>query len=85
MKTIASGSINVKRFYLIGVQLREKCPTCGEMVEWDGDDQYVSYPVLGKVEKIYMYCDGCGNDFPKSIRLSLTVETFDKESKAEDE
>ena len=71
------GTIEVKRFYIEGVEMSSNCPKCGTETirEIGGDD--CSYPELNKVEKKYFWCDGneeCGEEWEEDYIFELTVK-----------
>lgn len=76
-------TIEVKRLYL-PFALIEDCPHCGEEVEKDLEDQYLSYPVLNGKETIYFYCEGCNEDFQRCIILDVTIKEFKKNDKGKE-
>ncbi len=70
------GELEIKRFYLEGLEISEKCPKCGKEIFIN---DYLSYPKMNDVEKIWFYCDDCDFEFGKRIRLNISIEEFDSE------
>jgi hypothetical protein len=66
-------SIEVKRFY-VPYTIKAKCPNCGNDVEFLGDYDYLSYPVLNAEEKVYACCDECDYEMELPIRVGMTLE-----------
>ena len=70
----------IKRMYLPGTKVKSKCPKCSKEQVWDGDTNYLFYPVVGAPEKVYFHCDeGHEEDYAEwfeKIRLSITVEVL---------
>lgn len=78
MQHVRKGTeIEVKRFYMPGVILSSKCPKCGENVEIDMDDEYISYPQVGEnVVEFYHECneeDGLTEEWDVEFNLSISV------------
>lgn len=67
------GNIDVKRFYLPGISLESCCPKCGMKVTRDFGANYISYPVVGKPEPAYMYCEECDEEWRVSLILDISV------------
>jgi hypothetical protein len=74
---VGARELNIKRMYLPGVFIKVACPECGADTEWDGDIQYMSYPVPNTDETVGLYCDACGHDWDVTVRLNLSVEVLD--------
>lgn len=61
MATITKGQqgkveVGVKRFYLPGVTIHDKCPECGEEMVRDLGSSCIYYPVLNEPTKVSMCC-----------------------------
>jgi hypothetical protein len=63
-----------KRTYT-GVLISRSCRNekCENIIEWDGYRQYLSYPVVGEKEKIYLYCGVCGEEWKLEAKLEMTL------------
>ena len=48
-------------YYVPGYQIEDSCIKCGAVNIWDGNESYLSYPILGEPEKLYFFCE-CGYD-----------------------
>lgn len=66
------GEIDVKRFYLPGIELHAECHGCGEVLETDFDIEYLGYPPVGKPFKHEMWCEHC--DVETTVMLKLNVQ-----------
>lgn len=66
--------IDVKRFCL-PITVTYKCSHCGEGIERDFEQQYLSYPTTNQIMKESIYCEGCGEEsfFDAVLKLSLEV------------
>ena len=76
-KNIVKDEIEVKRFYLAGVEISANCPKCGKKIKYD-IEQYMSYPKLNKKETINFLCIKCDDFFEEHIKLVLTVEKYER-------
>jgi len=68
-----SGKIDVKRFYMPGLLIRDDCPSCGASEMKDMSHQYVSYPNIGAKILFGFYCDECEHEWEKNIIINITV------------
>lgn len=64
--------IEVKRFYLPGLDVRVECPNCKRTVEVPGDGHYLSYPPANAPFTHTVWCSDCEHEWP--IKLLLTVK-----------
>ena len=64
----------VKRFYLPGFEETSACPKCGEKSTFDGNSEYIGYPVYNAWKDIDFCCGGCDHEWVVKIRIRLTVE-----------
>jgi len=65
------GEIEVKRFYLSGLQMNVICPECGFEYLW-GD--YLSYPDVNTSIDLGLACSECDHNWTEQIILKLNVE-----------
>lgn len=75
-------SLDIKRFYIPGTKIIGNCPECGEYLEKDFDEQYLSYPSISKNNKEYMYCDECDNEAEIELRLNISLDLIEGEENA---
>ena len=70
--------IDIRRFRL-PVVIKSKCPRCSKIVELDLEDQYLSYPKVGRNEEfLYHECDdGEDSEWPVPVRLEITISVLD--------
>ena len=73
IKIEKGSSIDVKRFYLPGVEITTKCPKCGEEIKYFGED-YLSYPIVGEIETLALYCSNCDINFLIDAKLNIELE-----------
>lgn len=79
MKKIkGNANTNEKRFYF-DAKLKMKCKNCGAEMEIDFNDDYLSYPEVGKGIDMWIFCNGCESEyqFPcklKSIEVTLEYD-----------
>lgn len=66
--------LDVKRFYLPGVELSSPCPKCGHVCVHDLSSDYLSYPVANVPEDKHFYCDECNHEWDERIVLRVSVE-----------
>jgi len=71
-----SGEADVKRFYMPGLKIEDECPDCKKTIHWDGERDYISYPVIGGDTSVNFnfYCDACNKNWNVKGSLSLTVK-----------
>lgn len=63
----------VKRFYVPGFTLRDKCPKCGKVTEDDMAQNYLSYPSANEEIDKHLYCEECNVDWPVKVVLSIEL------------
>lgn len=89
MKTLIGkvpDDFNEKRFYFKGV-IKVKCPKCQEQIEHDFEDQYLSYPEIGKPAILDLYCEKCDSNFemPIIVKSIDVVLDYDDEKIIEEQ
>jgi hypothetical protein len=67
-----TGTIDVKRFYLPGLEISRPCATCGATLTWD-DNDYVSYPKLGEPLMLYLFCYECNKGTYVEAEMNITI------------
>jgi hypothetical protein len=78
-----SGAIDIseiKRCYA-DIVIEINCPYCDTKMQRDLNDQYISYPKIGKEDSLYFCCDGCDKEYELPINIvdaKLTIE-FDRD------
>ncbi len=69
-----SGTLDVKRFYLPGVTIKDNCPKCGvELIKDFSNGEYLSYPTAGKPEKIHFWCEECDEEWSGEVILDINL------------
>ena len=71
LKGSIKGPIDVKRFYLPGVEVEDDCPKCGSI--WTFNVDYVSYPTAGDNIDLHAYCQNCENEWSVRVQLQVTI------------
>jgi hypothetical protein len=69
--------LGVKRFYLPGVNLKGKCPSCGAKAELDLDSNYLSYPTANVDFDEPMACNECCHEWSVGLRLNVSLEVVE--------
>lgn len=64
---------DIKRCYVPGVVINTNCPNCGEQIERDFGNQYLSYPRTGSWKKDAMYCTECDHEFTIELKLDVVA------------
>lgn len=73
-KDAAKGKeIGVKRFYLPGCTIYDKCPNCGADAESDLAMDCIYYPVINKEFDYSMYCDDCETHWNIKLKIDITI------------
>lgn len=67
-------SIDVKRFHLLGVEIRDVCPKCKVPCSVDLGNHYLSYPKYNQSDKFRMCCPECESEWEVKFLLKLTLE-----------
>ena len=68
---------DVKRCYILGAVAKLKCPDCGEEIEHDFGDQYLSHPEVGDDDDLCFYCDGCDKEWEAPMKVTSAVVTIE--------
>jgi len=56
IKAEGEREVEIKRFHF-PISFKIKCAHCGEEIEQDFEEDYLSYPTLNKEEEVGIYCD----------------------------
>lgn len=81
LENVGVGTELAKRTHLEDVKIKRVCD-CGEELEKDLSNDYLSYPVVGYPETLNFYCDKCEKDFDDvtvTLSINLTVNYKDSE------
>lgn len=70
-------SIEVKRFYAPFI-ITDACPKCGNAVQKDLRDDYMSYPTTDKPFSEGMYCGDCDEEWTVRLVLSIDLRLADE-------
>lgn len=77
--TCNGAEIDVKRFYVPGVQIESQCPKCESTRTRNLADFYLSFPVVGKPSDFHFYCEEsntgefCNTEWDVKIILDMNV------------
>lgn len=75
MKLEELGRVDIKRLY-IPVVLKDECPKCGGITEFDGSSEYLSYPE--GPEEIRAYCSNCDDWVKSKYKIEIVAKvTYD--------
>lgn len=66
-----TGKMDLKRFYMGGVTLQDKCPKCGVLHE--DVDPMINYPVMNQPFQMHMYCDECEHEWSVTVQLTVSL------------
>lgn len=72
LENVAVGTELAKRTCLDGVVLEKKCD-CGNMMSVDLGSDYLSYPVVGHSESVYMYCEECHKEHEEAFHIKIVM------------
>jgi len=75
--TEKSIELNVKRLYLPGVVLKQKCKKCGKELTMDLSVEYLSYPCTNEPFAVCFGCDSCEEENMYDYVLGLTLTGID--------
>lgn len=64
--------VDVKRFYAPFI-VHSGCPKCKKPHKKDLSTDYLSYPTLGKPERVGFHCEDCEHEWEKRVVLGLTL------------
>lgn len=64
---------DIKRFYLPGITVTRKCPHCNAIMTWDGSEEYLCSPNVGKFH-FHFYCQACDEESYFDANLSINIE-----------
>lgn len=67
------GELDIKRCYLPGLKISQKCPHCSSEVKFDGDYEYIGFPDAGVPFQLTMYCRECNHDWEETIQIIIRV------------
>lgn len=65
------GEIEVKRFYLEGIEIEVICPNCSNKKKWN---DYLSYPDINIPTNLPCYCNECEHEWGETIILKVSLE-----------
>ena len=72
IENVGTGTELAKQFYLDGVVLKKEC-TCGEMMEYNLGEHYLSYPSVGYPDNLYMYCEACETEHENALQVTVLI------------
>lgn len=78
LENVGKGTELAKRFTLDDVVLTKGCD-CGHIMEKDLSSDYLSYPVVGYPETLYVYCEECETEHEDALRVTVSVNLIVEE------
>lgn len=72
IENVGIGTELGKRFYLEGVILEKEC-SCGNVMKVDLGSNYLCYPCVGHLERVYVYCDECDTEHNEALKVKVVV------------
>lgn len=71
--------LDVKRFYVPGLEFKASCPKCNCVVSKDMAREYFHYPSTNTPMEIRMYCTECEDDWSAGyVSLKVTAEVVEQ-------
>lgn len=70
----ASGEIDVKRFYIPGLEVQGNCPKCRAEFTRDFSTDYLSYPQIGEPKTLHLYCPECDHEWQRQMVLDISLK-----------
>lgn len=71
--TGSGGELDIKRLYL-PFEIKTECPKCKTETVRDLEQEYLSYPSIGKPEDVHFYCDECDHEWGEKIILEISIK-----------
>lgn len=62
-----------KRQYL-PYEIHKTCEKCKAKLIKNFNDEYLMYPVSGKIYKTGIYCENCDKEYPVKLRFDFLLE-----------
>lgn len=72
LENVGVGTELNKRFSLDNTVIKRECK-CGETLEYNLEQDYLSYPRVGYPETVYMYCENCMEDYEAVMKVTVVV------------
>ena len=68
------GELEIKRFYLQGLTIIDRCPKCGAELDYD---DYLSYPEMNMEMKLSRHCGECKYEWDQKVILKVELIAID--------
>lgn len=72
LENVGQGTELAKRFCLDGVVLKKDC-SCGNIMEKNLENDYLSYPCVGYPESMYFYCENCEAEYEEALKVTIRI------------
>lgn len=72
LENVGQGTELDKRFTLNNTVIEKICK-CGEVLKYNLEDDYLSYPRVGSPQMVYMYCENCMEDYEAVMKLTVLI------------
>ena len=64
------GNLDIKRFYLDGLDIDIICPKCKNKYKFN---DYLSFPQINKKTEINLWCEKCDNEWEENIIININI------------
>lgn len=72
IENVGTGTELSKRFTLKNTVIEKECK-CGNILKYNLDGDYLSYPRVGSPQTVYMYCDNCMEDYEAVMKVTVLI------------
>lgn len=72
LENVGTGTELSKHFTLKNTVIKKECK-CGEILKCNLDGYYLSYPIVGSPQTVYMYCDNCMEDYEAVMKVTVLI------------
>jgi hypothetical protein len=70
-------ALGVKRLYLPGVTVEDRCPRCQRLQQYEKPCLY--YPEIGKPSRVTFVCEPCDQEWEVQVTVRLSLELYGEE------
>lgn len=78
LENVGEGTELGKRTYIEGVVVESSCK-CGATMKCDLGSDYLGYPVVGRWQNLYFYCDECDTEYEETVKVRILLNLEIKE------
>lgn len=72
LENVGTGTELSKRFTLKNTVIDKECK-CGNILKYNLEGDYLSYPRVGSPQTVYMYCDNCMEDYEAVMKVTVHI------------